>query len=100
MRPRSSLKVLGDCLEPVDRCPLLAVDRSNGRFEAVIYVVVYEYGLGILERTDYRVHLLRNIRAVTLLLYHCDNRLEMAFGTLQAIGDCAVTLMCSLTVRC
>lgn len=100
MRPRRSLKVLGDCFELVDCRPLLAVDWSNGRFETVIYVVVYEYGFGILKRTDYCMHLLRNIRAVTLLLDHRDNRLEMAFGALQAIGNRTVTLMCSITVRC
>jgi hypothetical protein len=96
----NNLKIFGDGFELIDYCPLLSVDRADGRLQAVIKVIVNKNGFRTFERPNDSMHLLGNFSAVAVLFNHDDDGFKMPLCALQAIGNRAVSFMRMLVVGC
>jgi len=96
----NKLKIFGDGFELIDYRALLSVNRTDGRLQAMVKVIVNKNGFRAFERPNDSMHLLGNFSAVAVLFNHDDDGFKMSLGALQAIGNSAVSFVRMLVVRC
>jgi hypothetical protein len=86
-------EVLGDFLELFHRAPLLARQRSDGVFQAMVDVVLDERLLGLTDRLLDGVELLGNVEARPSRFDHVDHASKMPLGSLQPLYGVGMGLM-------
>jgi hypothetical protein len=87
---KPSLKIPGQLAELRKVTSRLAGEGANKIFQLMGDMVCDYQRLGLLQRRNYRLHLLCDLQAILSLFDHLDDAREMAIGAAQAIDEIGI----------